>query len=148
MDKVYTYSQTAKSNHSTRPQAAANRPPEHQEAPNGPKLALGDSTPRGTRPREPNNEIQTGYAKFKTLPGADPKETLHYVNPTPESGNHDPAAPHPGVNDPPQKTISKSDSVENLIENRRKTAAKCMSHGVQKPLRRQLCEIEGFPNRF
>ena len=31
-----------------------------------------------------------------------------------------------------QKTLSKSDTVENLIENIRKAAVKCMSHGVSQ----------------
>ena len=95
-------------------------------------IIFGDSIFRGIRFREFNNEIKSGYAKFKTFPGADSKEILHYVNPTLESGNYDSAVLHFGVNDLLQKTISKSDSVENLIENIRKTAVKCMSHGVSK----------------
>ena len=82
--------------------------------------------------REFNNEIKNGYAKFKTFRGADSKEILDFVNPTLESGNYDLAVLYFGVNELLQKTISKSDSVENLIENIRKTAVKCMSHGVSK----------------
>ena len=37
-----------------------------------------------------------------------------------------------GVNDLLQKTLSKSDTVENLIENIGKAAVKCMSHEVSK----------------
>ena len=93
---------------------------------------FGDSIFRGIRFREFNNEIKSGYEKFKTFPGADSNEILHYVNPTLESGNYDSAVLHFGVNDLLQKTISKSDSVGNLIENIRKTAVKCMSHGLTK----------------
>ena len=58
------------------------------------------------------------------------KGVLHCVNPTQESGNYDSGILHFGVNDLLQKTLSKSDTVENLIENIRKAAVKCMSHGV------------------
>ena len=95
-------------------------------------IIFGDSIFRGIRFREFNNEIKNGYAKFKTLPGADSKEILHYVNPTLEFGNHDSAVLHFGVNNILQKTLSKSDTVENLIENIKKAAVKCMSHGVSK----------------
>ena len=95
-------------------------------------IIFGDSIFRGIRFREFNNEIKNGYAKFKTFPGADSREILHYVNPTLESCNYDTAVLHFGVNDLLQKTLSKSDRVENLIENIRKAAVKCMSHGVSK----------------
>ena len=87
---------------------------------------------RGIRVREFNNEIKNGYAKFKTFPGSDSREILHYVNPTLESGNYDSAVLHFGVNDLLEKALNMSDTVENLIENIRKAAVKCMSHGVSK----------------
>ena len=155
--KMKTAKTIAKSNHSTRTQVVVNRFPEHQDVFIGYKLVpgelsynnavkstwlnsdeqnriiiFGDSIFRGIRFREFNNVIKSGYAKFKTFPGADSKEILHYVNPTLESGNYDSAVLHFGVNYLPQNTISKSDSVENLIENIRKTAVKCMSHGVSR----------------
>ena len=155
--KMKTAKTIAKSNHSTRPQVVVNRFPEHQDVFNGSKLVpgelsytsavkstwlnsgkqnriiiFGDSIFRGIRFREFNNEIKSGYAKFKTFPGADSKEILHYVNPTLESGNYDSAVLHFGVNDLLQKTLSKSDTVENLIENIGKAAVKCMSHEVSK----------------
>ena len=155
--KMKTAKTIAKSNHSTRPQVVVNRFPEHQDVFNGSKLVpgelsynnavkstwlnsgeqnriiiFGDSIFRGIRFREFNNEIKSGYAKFKTFPGADSKEILHYVNPTLESGNYDSAVLHFGVNDLLQKTLSKSDTVENLIENIRKAAVKSMPHGVSK----------------
>ena len=77
-------------------------------------IIFGDSIFRGIRFREFNNEIKNGYAKFKTFPRAD-SAVLHF-----------------GVNDLLQKTLSKSDTVENLIENIKKAAVKCMSHGVSK----------------
>ena len=60
------------------------------------------------------------------------KGVLHCVNPTLESGNYDSGILHFGVNDLLQKTLSRSDTIENLIENIRKAAVKCMSHGVSK----------------
>ena len=112
----------AKSNHSTRPQVVVNRFPEHQDVFNGSKLVpgelsytsavkstwlnsgkqnriiiFGDSIFRGIRFRKFNNEIKSGYAKFKTFPGADFKEILRYVNPTLESDNYDSAFLHFGV---------------------------------------------------
>ena len=147
--KMKTAKTIAKSNHSTRPQVVVNRFPEHQDVFNGSKsvpgelsysgavksawsnsdkqnriIIFGDSIFRGIRFREFNNEIKNGYAKFKTFPGADSREILHYVNPTLESGNYDSAVLHFGVNDLLQKIISKSDTVENLIENIRKAAVK------------------------
>ena len=73
-----------------------------------------------------------GYAKFKSFPGLDSREILHYVKPTLESGNCDTAVLQFGVNDLMQKALSKSDTVENLIENIRKAAVKYMSHGASK----------------
>ena len=146
-----------KSNHSTRPQVVVNRFPENQDVFNRSKLVprelsytsavkstrlnsgkqnriiiFGDGIFRGIRVREFNNEITNGYAKFKTFPGSDSREILHYVNPTLESGNYDSAVLHFGVNDLLHKALSKSDTVDNLVENIWKAADKCMSHGVSK----------------
>ena len=95
-------------------------------------IIFGDSLFCGIRVREFHNEIKIGYAKFKTFPGSDSREILHYVNPTLESGNYDSAVLDFGVNDLLDKALSKSDTVENLTENIRKAAEKCMSHGVSK----------------
>ena len=95
-------------------------------------IIFGYSIFRGIRFREFNNEIKNGYAKFKNFSCADTKEILDYVNPTRESGNYESAVLHFGVNDLLQKTLSKSDTVENLIENIRKAAVKCMSHEGSK----------------
>ena len=146
-----------KSNHYTRPQVAVNRFPENQDVFNRSKLVqgelsytsavkstrlnsgkqnriiiFGDSIFRGIRVREFNNEIKNGFAKFKTFPVSDSREILHYVNPTLESSNYDSAVLQFGVNDLLHKALSKSDTVDNLIEYIRKAADKCMSHGVSK----------------
>ena len=76
--------------------------------------------------------MKNGCAKFKTFPGAGSKEILHYVNPILESGNYDSDVLDFGVNELLQKALGKSDKVENLIENIRKAAVKCMSQGVSK----------------
>ena len=51
-------------------------------------IIFSDSIFRGIRVCEINNEIKNGYAKFKTFPGLDSREILHYVNPTLEYGNY------------------------------------------------------------
>ena len=151
--KMKTAKTITKSNHSTRPQVVVNRFPEHQDVFNGSgkfsytsaikstwlnlgkqngMIIFGDSIFRGIRFREFNNEIKNGYAKFKTFPDADSKEILHYINPTLKSGNYDSAVLHFGVNGLLQKTLSKSDAVEDLIENIRQASVKCMLHGVSK----------------
>ena len=108
--KMKTAKTIAKSNHSTRPQVVVNRIPENQDVFNRSKLVTGelsyssavkstrinsgkqnriiifvDSIFRGIRVREFNNEIKNGYGKFKTFPGSDSREILHYVNPNLES---------------------------------------------------------------
>ena len=95
-------------------------------------IIFGDSIFRGIRFREFNNEIKNGYAKFKIFPGADSKEILRYVNPTLESGNYYSAVLQIGVSELLQKTLPKSDTVENIIENIGKATVKCKSHGVSK----------------
>ena len=87
-------------------------------------IIFGDSIFRGIRFREFNNEIKNGYAKFKTFPGADSREILHYVDTILESGNYDLAVLHFGVNDLMQKTFSKSDTVENLIRKHKESCRK------------------------
>ena len=155
--EMKTANTIVKSNHSTRPQVVVNRFPENQDVFNRSKLVpgelsytravkstrlnsgkqnsiiiFGDSIFRGIRVREFNNEIKNGYTKFKTFSGSGSREILHYVNPTQESGSYDSAVLHFAVNDLLHKALSKSDTVSNLIENIRKAADKCMSHGVSK----------------
>ena len=92
----------AKSNHSTIPQVVVNRFPGDQNVLSRSKLVLGElsytsavisrlnsgkqnrtiifgeSISRGIRVREFKNEIKNGYSKFKTFPGSDSKEILHW----------------------------------------------------------------------
>ena len=111
-----------KSNHSTKSQVVVNRFPENQDVFNRSKLVpgelsytsavkstrlnsgkqnsiiiFGDSVFRGIRVRAFNHKIKNHYTKFKTFPGSDSREILHYVNPTLESGNYDSAVLHFGV---------------------------------------------------
>ena len=147
--EVKTAKTIPKSHHSIRLQVVVNRFPENQDVFNRSKLVpgelsysnavkstrldsgkqnriinFGDSIFRGIRVREFNSEIKNDYAKFKTFPGSDSREILRYVNPTLESGNYDTAVLHFGVNGLMQKTLSKSDTVENLIESIRKDCTK------------------------
>ena len=146
MKTVKTAKPIAKSNHSTRPQVVVNRFPENQDVFNRSKLVpgklsyssavkstrlnsgkqnriiiFGDSILRRISVREFNNESKIGS-----------REILHQVNPTLESDNYDSVVLHFGVNDLLQKALSKSDTVENQVENIRKVAAKCISHGVSE----------------
>ena len=108
-------------------------------------IIFSDSIFCGIRFRKFNNEIKNGYAKLKTFPGADSREILHYVSPTLESGNYDSAVLHFGVNDLLQKKVRKTDIVKNLIENIRKAAVKCMSHGVSKVFESAIVRNKRIP---
>ena len=133
------------------PEVVVNRFPEHQGVFNGSKLVpgelsytsavkstwlnsgkqnrviiFGDSIFRGIPFREFNNEIKNGFAKFKTFPGADSKEILHYVNPTLQSGN-----------------MTQLFFILELITYCRKDLVSQIQF-----LFRRLCEIKEFPNRF
>ena len=63
-------------------------------------IVLGDSIIRGIRMREFNQQVKNVYAKFKSFPGSNSKEMLHYIEPTLETGFYDSAVLHAGVNDP------------------------------------------------
>ena len=140
-----------KSNHSIRPQVVVNHFPENQDVFNRSKLVPGElsytNAVKSTRLNSSKQncinifadsifcgirvrEFKNNCAKFKTFSGSDSRDILHYVNPTLESVNYDTAVLHFGVNDLMQKTLSKSDTVKNLIENIKKAPVKCMSHGV------------------
>ena len=89
-------------------------------------IVFGDSIFRGMHVGEVNNEIKNRRNAFCPVQIWE-KFYIHYVNPTLESGNYDRAVVHFGVNDQMQKSLIKSDTVDNLMENIRKTAVKCMS---------------------
>ena len=42
----------------------------------------GDSIIREIRVRDFNQQVKNGYAKFKSFPGCNSKEMLHYIEPT------------------------------------------------------------------
>ena len=111
-------------------------------------IIFGDSIFRGIRVCEFNNEVKNSYAKFKTFPGSDSREVLHYVNPILESGNYDSAVLYFGLNDLLQKALSKSDTVENLIESIIKAAVKCTSHGVSKVFVSAIVRNKKIPESF
>ena len=52
-------------------------------------IVFGDSIIRGIRVREFNQQVKNGYAKFKSFPGCNSKEMLHYIEPTLETGFYD-----------------------------------------------------------
>ena len=45
-------------------------------------IVLGDSIIRGIRVRDFNQQVKNGYDKFKSSPGCNSKEMLHYIEPT------------------------------------------------------------------
>ena len=61
-------------------------------------IVLGGSIIRGIRVRDFNQQVKNGYAKFKSFPGGNSKEILHYVEPSLETGFYDSAILHVGVN--------------------------------------------------
>ena len=65
-----------------------------------------------------------------------------------ESGNYGSAVVHFGVNDLLQKVLSKSDTAENLIENIRKAAVKCMLHGVLQVFVSAIVRNKRIPKLF
>ena len=61
-------------------------------------IVFGDSIIWGMRVRDFNQQVKNGYAKFKSFPGGNSKEILHYVEPSLETGFYDSAILHVGVN--------------------------------------------------
>ena len=49
-------------------------------------IVLGDSIIQGIRMRDFNQQVKYGYAKFKSFPGCNSMEMLHYIEPTLETG--------------------------------------------------------------
>ena len=52
-------------------------------------IVFGDSIIRGIRVRDFHQQVKNGYAKFKSFPGWNSKEMLHYIEPTLETGFYD-----------------------------------------------------------
>ena len=48
-------------------------------------IVFEDRIIRGIRVREFNQQVKNGYAKFKSFPGCNSKEMLHYIEPTLET---------------------------------------------------------------
>ena len=57
-------------------------------------IVLGNSIIRGIRVRDFNQQVKNGYAKFKSFPGCNSKEMLHYIEPTLETGFYESAILH------------------------------------------------------
>ena len=45
-------------------------------------IVLGDSIIQGIRVRKFNQQVKNGHTKFKSFPGCNSKEMLHYIEPT------------------------------------------------------------------
>ena len=91
-------------------------------------IVFGDSIIRGIRVREFNQQVKNGYAKFKSFPGCNSKEMLHYIEPTLETGFYDSAILHVGVND--LLNNKSPSSTDDLVSNLVKIVNKCKSFGV------------------
>ena len=48
--------------------------------------------------RDFNQQVKNCYANFKSFPGGNSKEILHYIEPSLETGFYDSAILHVGVN--------------------------------------------------
>ena len=91
-------------------------------------MFFGGSIIRGIRVREFNQQVKNVYAKFKSFPGCNSKEMLHYIEPTLETGFYDCAILHVGVNDLPNKKWRSS--TDGLVSNLVKIVNKSKSFGV------------------
>ena len=72
-----------------------------------------------------NQQVKNGYAKFKSFPGCNSKEMLHYIEPTLETGFYDSAMFHVGVNDLLNNKLPSS--TDNLMSNLVSIVNKCKS---------------------
>ena len=91
-------------------------------------IVSGDSIIRGIKVRDFNQQVKNGYAKFKSFPGCNSKEMLHYIELTLETCFYDSAILHVGVN---YLLNNKSPrSIDNLVSNVVKIVNKCKSFGV------------------
>ena len=72
-----------------------------------------------------NQQVKNGYAKFKSFPGCNSKEMLHYIDPTLETGFYDSAMFHVGVNDLLNNKLPSS--TDNLMSNLVSIVSKCKS---------------------
>ena len=94
-------------------------------------IIFGDSIYCRTRAWEFNNEIKNGYAKFKNFPSSDLKEILNCVNLSLESSNNDSSVLHFKINYLMQKVRSKTDTVENPVENIKKLPEKYIAWSIE-----------------
>ena len=92
------------------------------------KKVFGNSIIRGIRVRDFNQQVKNDYAKFKSFPGCNSKEILHYIEPTLETGFYDNVILHVGVNDLLNDKLSRSN--DNLMSNLVNIVNKCKSFGV------------------
>ena len=68
--------------------------------------------------RDFNQQFKNGYAKFKSFPGCNSKEMLHYIETTLETGFYDSEILHVGVNDLLNNKLPSitDDLVSNLVK--------------------------------
>ena len=92
------------------------------------KKVFGNSIIRGITVRDFNQQVKNDYAKFKSFPGCNSKEILHYIEPTLETGFYDNVILHVGVNDLLNDKLSRSN--DNLMSNLVNIVNKCKSFGV------------------
>ena len=92
------------------------------------KKVFGNSIIRGIRVRDFTQQVKNDYAKFKSFPGCNSKEILHYIEPTLETGFYDNVILHVGVNDLLNDKLSRS--TDNLMSNLVNIVNKCKSFGV------------------
>ena len=90
-------------------------------------IVFGDSIIRGVRVRDFTQQVKNGYTKLKSFPGCNGKEMSHCIEPTLETGFHDSAILHVGVND--LLNNKSPSSTDNLVSNLVRIVNKCKSFG-------------------
>ena len=93
---------------------------------------VNDSSKNVDFKRENSNksyqQVHNGYAKLKSFPGCNSKEMSHYIEPTLETGFHDSAILHVGVND--LLNDKSPSSTDNVVSNLLNLVNKFKSFGV------------------
>ena len=88
-------------------------------------IVFGDSIIQGIRVKGFNQQVKNGFAKFKSFPGCNCKDS-HYIEPTLETGFYD--ILHVGVND--LLNNRSPSSTDDLVSSFVKIVDKCKSFGV------------------
>ena len=93
-------------------------------------IIFADSIPQGIRIHEFNSLVRKSYAKMKPFPEATSKKLLHYVDPTLKDWIYITAIIHVEVHN--LLNNKNTNKVDELVNNLKSTAIKCISNGIAK----------------